>query len=78
MLNEIMIYFTYVLIAYMIFLDYWCSSLVCKNLTMGLMGNQGSNYYKHDIAKVESVEKIQTSLLCVLFCICELYVCVVA
>ena len=62
MLNEIMIYFTYVLIAYMIFLDYWCSSLVCRNLTMGLKGNQGSNYYKHDIAKVESVEKIQTSL----------------
>ena len=57
-----MIYFTYVFIAYMIFLDYLCSSLVCRDLTMGLIGNQGSNYYKLDIAKVELVEKIQTSL----------------
>ena len=28
---------------------------------MGLKGNYGSNYHKHEIAKVESVENIQTS-----------------
>ena len=63
MLNEIMIYFTYVFIPYMIFLDYWCSSLVCRDCTMGLTGNQGSNYYKHDTTKVELVENIQNTII---------------